>query len=76
VLLDWRENENRRRRRMVIEVHFCKYTCRLQNKDDQIIKLQQFKFYVDYIINTSKHEKIKSSRNGMPQVVVIIILMI
>jgi hypothetical protein len=70
VLLNWRENENRRRRRMVIEVN------RLQNKDDQIIKLQQFKFCVDYIINTSKHEKIKSSRNGIPQVVVIIILMI
>ena len=70
MLLNWRENENRRRRRMVIEVN------RLQNKDDQIIKLQQFKFCVDYIINTSKHEKIKSSRNGIPQVVVIIILMI
>jgi dihydroxyacetone kinase-like predicted kinase len=72
VLLNGRENENRRRRRrrMVIEVN------RLQNKDDQIIKLQQFKFCVDYIINTSKHEKIKSSRNGIPQVVVIIILMI
>lgn len=36
---------------MVIEVN------RLQKKDDQIFKIQQLKFCVDYIINTSKHEK-------------------